>query len=155
MTPAEYPDWLASERAACVGDVVRAGVLSPEDAVRKADRDFTELVPEGLATPDNTFLVFEAAGEQIGTGRLRHDHLPGVTCGYSLHLHEQHRGNGYGRAAMAAGEQATLAAGDSALMSTVWGGNEVAMNLYTSAGFRVLEERRSIDLPRIPGIPRG
>ncbi|MET9915251.1 hypothetical protein ABZZ74_53050 [Streptomyces sp. NPDC006476] len=30
---------------------------------------------------------------------------------------------------MAAGEQATLAAGDSALMFTVWGGNEAAMSL--------------------------
>lgn len=48
---------------------------------------------------------------------------------------------------MAAGEQATLAAGDSALMFTVWGGNEVAMNLYTSAGYQVIEESRSIDLP--------
>lgn len=49
---------------------------------------------------------------------------------------------------MAAGEQATLAAGDSALMFTVWGGNEVAMNLYTSAGYQVVEEGRSIGLPR-------
>lgn len=49
---------------------------------------------------------------------------------------------------MAAGERATLAAGDSALMFTVWGGNEVAMNLYTSAGYQVIEENRSIDLPR-------
>lgn len=49
---------------------------------------------------------------------------------------------------MAAGEKATLAAGDSALMFTVWGGNEVAMNLYTNAGYRVIEESRSIDLPR-------
>ncbi|MFE4700301.1 hypothetical protein ACFRIC_24855 [Streptomyces sp. NPDC056738] len=47
---------------------------------------------------------------------------------------------------MAAGEKATLAAGDSALMFTVWGGNEVAMNLYTSAGYQVVEEGRSLDL---------
>ncbi|MFE2936602.1 hypothetical protein [Streptomyces sp. NPDC059278] len=48
---------------------------------------------------------------------------------------------------MAAGEQATLAAGDSTLMFTVWGGNEVAMNLYTGAGYQVMEECRSIGLP--------
>jgi ribosomal protein S18 acetylase RimI-like enzyme len=148
MTEAEYPQWLASEKVAYVGDIVRAGALSPEEAVRKSDRDFAELIPEGLATPDNTFLVLEAAGEQIGTGWLKHGFLPGVTFGYALHVHEQHRGKGYGRAAMAVGEQATLAAGDSALMFTVWGGNEVAMNLYTSAGYRVMEENRSIGLPR-------
>ena len=88
-----------------------------------------------------------SAGEQIGTGWLKHGFLPGVTFGYALHVHERHRGKGYGRAAMAVGEKATLAAGDSALMFSVWGGNEVAMNLYTSAGYRVMEENRSIDLP--------
>ncbi|HEY9441197.1 MAG TPA: GNAT family N-acetyltransferase [Streptomyces sp.] len=147
MTETDYPQWLASEKAAYVGDIVRAGALSPEEAVRKSDRDFAELLPQGLATPDNTFLVLQAAGEQIGTGWLKHDFLPGVTFGYALHVHERHRGKGYGRAAMAVGEKATLAAGDSALMFSVWGGNEVAMNLYTSAGYRVMEENRSIDLP--------
>ncbi|MER6568803.1 GNAT family N-acetyltransferase [Streptomyces sp. NPDC001093] len=147
MTQAEYPHWLAFEKAAYVGDIVRSGALSHEEAVRKSDRDFADLIPQGLATPDNTFLVLEDRGEDIGTGWLKHGHLPGVTYGYSLHIKEQHRGNGYGRAAMAAGEQATLEAGDTTLMFTVWGGNEVAMNLYTSAGYRVVEESRSISLP--------
>lgn len=129
MTQAQYPEWLAAEKLAYVGDIVRAGALSPEEAVRKSDRDFAKLIPEGLATPDNSFLVLEAATEQIGTGWLKHGHLPGVTYGYSLYIQEEHRGKGYGRAAMTAGEQAMLAAGDSALMFTVWGGNEVAMNL--------------------------
>ncbi|MYX94223.1 GNAT family N-acetyltransferase [Streptomyces sp. SID486] len=148
MTPAEYPGWLAAEKAAYVVDIVRSGAMGKEKAVRKSDQDFAKLIPEGLATPDNTFLVLEAAGERIGTGWLRHGHLPGVTYGYSLFIEERHRGKGYGRAAMVAGEQATLAAGDSMLMFTVWGGNEVAMNLYTSAGYRVVEESRSLGLPR-------
>ncbi|MCM2412053.1 GNAT family N-acetyltransferase [Streptomyces sp. RKAG290] len=148
MTAAEYPGWVTSEKAAYVDDIVRAGALSPKDAARKSDDDFAKLIPEGLATPDNTFLVLEVAGEPIGTGWLKHGHLPGATYGYSLHIHEKHRGNGYGRAAMAAGEQATLAGGDSVLMFTVWGGNEVAMNLYTGAGYQVVEESRSLDLPR-------
>ncbi|WP_225823989.1 GNAT family N-acetyltransferase [Streptomyces naphthomycinicus] len=148
MTQAEYPEWAAAEKSAYVGDIVRSGAMDREEAERKADRDFAKLLPEGLMTPDSTLLVFEAAGERIGTGWLKHGHLPGVTYGYSLHIQERHRGRGYGRAAMAAGEQATLAAGDSALMFTVWGGNEVAMNLYTSAGYRVVEESRSTGLPR-------
>ncbi|MEU3221347.1 GNAT family N-acetyltransferase [Streptomyces sp. NPDC006971] len=148
MTPDEFPEWLAAEKDSYVHGILRAGALSPEDAVRKSDRDFAKLIPEGLATPGNTFLVLETGGGKIGTGWLKHGYLPGVTYGYSLHVQERHRGRGYGRAAMTAGERATLAAGDSALMFTVWGGNEVAMNLYTSAGYHVVEENRSIDLPR-------
>ncbi|MBX7552212.1 GNAT family N-acetyltransferase [Streptomyces sp. NPDC004232] len=147
MTQDEYPGWLAAEKASYAGDIVRSGTLGAEEAERKSDRDFAKLIPEGLATPDNTFLVLEAEGETIGTGWLRHGHLPGVTYGYSLHVREEHRGKGYGRAAMAVGERATLAGGDAALMFTVWGGNEVAMNLYTSAGYHVIEEIRSIDFP--------
>lgn len=151
MTEAEFPHWLAAEKLSYVGDIVRAGTLSPEEAVRKSDGDFAMLIPEGLATADNAFLVLEAAGERIGTGWLKHGFLPGVTFGYGVHVDEQYRGKGYGRAAMALGERATLAAGDSALMFTVWGGNEVAMNLYTSAGYRVIDDHRSIDLPRSDG----
>ncbi|MFF6999092.1 GNAT family N-acetyltransferase [Streptomyces sp. NPDC008313] len=148
MTPAEYPQWLSSEKAGYVSGIVRSGALSPEDAVRKSDRDFAGLLPEGLSTPGNSFLVLEAEGEPIGTGWLKHGYLPGTSYGYSLHVDEKHRGRGYGRAAMAVGERTTLAAGDSALMFTVWGGNEVAMNLYTSAGYRVLTEDRSLPLSR-------
>ncbi len=147
MTEAEFPEWLAAEKGAYVRDIVRAGALSPQEAERKSDRDFAKLIPQGLTTPDNTFLVLEAAGAPIGTGWLKHRHLPGVTFGYSLHVDEEHRGKGYGRAAMAVGERATLAAGDAALMFNVWGGNEVAMSLYTSAGYRIAEEHRSTDLP--------
>ncbi|MFJ2264191.1 GNAT family N-acetyltransferase [Streptomyces sp. NPDC087844] len=148
MTPAEYPEWLAAEKVAYVDDIVRSGMLSREEAVRKSDRDFAKVIPEGLSTPDNTFLVLEAAGERIGTGWLKHRYLPGVTYGYSLTIQEEHRRKGYGPVAMAAGEQATLAAGDSALMFTVWGGNETAMRLYTRAGYQVVEENLSIGLPR-------
>ncbi|WNI25780.1 GNAT family N-acetyltransferase [Streptomyces sp. ITFR-16] len=148
MTGTEYPQWLAAEKAGYIGDIVRAGALGPEEAARKSDDDFAKLIPEGLSTPDHTFLVLEAEGERIGTGWLKHRHLPGTTYGFSLHIEERHRGKGYGRAAMAAGERATLAADDGVLMFTVWGGNEVAMNLYTSAGYRIVEEIRSFALPR-------
>jgi len=147
MTESEYPAWLASEKDAYIADIVRAGALDPEQAQQKSDADFARLIPEGMATPGHSFLVLEAAGEVIGTGWLKHDFLPGVTFGYSLEIHQEYRGKGFGRAAMTVGEQATLDGGDSALMFNVFGGNEVAMNLYTSAGYRVVEENRSIDLP--------
>ncbi|MFE7469123.1 GNAT family N-acetyltransferase [Streptomyces sp. NPDC057499] len=148
MTPAEYTGWLAVEKASYAHDIARSGALGPEEARRKSDRDFAELLPEGLDTPDNTFLVLEADGEPVGNGWLKHGYLPGVTYGYGLRVAEEHRGKGFGRAAMVAGEAATLAAGESTLMFTVWGGNEVAMNLYTSVGYLVVEENRSLALPR-------
>jgi len=146
MTEAEYPGWLAAEQEEYVFDIVRAGAHTREQAQQKSDEDFARILPQGRDTPGHGFLVLEAKGATIGTGWLHHGFLPGVTFGYSLFIEPEQRGNGYGRAAMALGEQATLAAGDSALMFNVFGGNEVAMSLYTSAGYRVLTENRSRDL---------
>ncbi|WP_399087458.1 GNAT family N-acetyltransferase [Streptomyces sp. BBFR2] len=144
MTADEFPRWLAVEKDAYTGDIVRAGALTRDEAVRKAEDDFAELIPRGQATPGHAFLVLQAADGPVGTAWLHHGHLPGVTYGYSLYVDAEHRGKGYGHGAMVAGEQATRAAGDTALMFTVWGGNETAMRLYDRAGFRVVETSRSL-----------
>ncbi|WP_371675592.1 GNAT family N-acetyltransferase [Streptomyces sp. NBC_01276] len=146
LTEEEYPGWLAGEQAAYVADIVRSGALTPDQAKAKSDEDFARYLPQGYRTPDQTFYAMEAEGQVIGTGWVNHGFLPGVTFGFSLEVYEEHRGRGYGRAAMAVGEWATRQGGDEAMMLNVFGGNEVAMRLYDSAGFTVLEEFRSIDL---------
>ncbi|MEV6209845.1 GNAT family N-acetyltransferase [Kitasatospora sp. NPDC051914] len=150
MTAEEYPAWRAQQDAAYVADMVRAGAHTEQEARAKSAADFSRLLPRGMDTEGNAFLVLEAGGETVGTGWLKHGFLPGVTFGYSLDVLPEHRGRGFGRAAMAVGEQAVLAAGDRALLFNVFGGNEVAMGLYTSAGYTVLEERRSRDVSGTP-----
>ncbi|MEU8435623.1 GNAT family N-acetyltransferase [Streptomyces sp. NPDC029216] len=142
----EYRDWYAREEASYIADIVRAGALTPEEAREKSDRDFAEHLPQGYLTPGHAFYAMEADGLVVGTGWVNHGFLPGVTFGFSLEVYEEHRGKGYGRAAMAVGEWATRQGGDEALMLNVFGGNEVAMGLYDSTGFAVLDEYRSIDL---------
>ncbi|WP_394824777.1 GNAT family N-acetyltransferase [Pendulispora albinea] len=148
MTEAEYPAWLEGRKADYIHDILRSGALSPEEARHKSDKDFAELLPHGFGTADTTLQVFEDQGVVIGTGWLRHRHLPSVTFGYSLEIHEPYRGGGYGRAAMLLGEHAALAAGDSVFMFDVFGGNKGAMGFYDKTGYHVLEENRSIELPR-------
>ncbi|WP_431678326.1 GNAT family N-acetyltransferase [Kitasatospora sp. KL5] len=150
MTAEEYPAWRAQQDAAYVADMVRAGSYTEQEARAKSAADFSRLLPREMDTEGNAFLVLEAGGETVGTGWLKHGFLPGVTFGYSLDVLPEHRGRGFGRAAMAVGEQAVLAAGDRALLLNVFGGNEVAMGLYTSAGYTVLEERRSRDVSGAP-----
>ncbi|MGW7102484.1 GNAT family N-acetyltransferase [Streptomyces sp. NPDC054838] len=146
LTEAEYRDWYAGEEAAYIADIVRAGALTPEQAKAKSDQDFARHLPQGYLTPGHAFYAMEADGHVVGTGWLNHGFLPGVTFGFSLEVHEEHRGKGYGRAAMSVGEWATRQGGDEAMMFNVFGGNEIAMNLYDSTGFAVLDEHRSIDL---------
>ncbi|GAA2152771.1 hypothetical protein GCM10009760_49830 [Kitasatospora kazusensis] len=147
VTGDEYPAWLAGKKAHYVTDIVRSGARTPEEARQKSDEDYARLLPDGPDTAGHTIMMMEVAGEVVGTGWLHHGHLPGVSFGYSLDVYEEQRGKGYGRDAMAVGERVALAGGDSALMFNVWGGNEVAMSLYTGTGYLVVEETRSIDLP--------
>lgn len=142
----EYPRWYAHEEASYIADIVRAGALTPQQAQEKSDRDFAAQLPQGYLTPGHAFYAMEAGGTVVGTGWVNHGFLPGVTFGFSLEVYEEHRGKGYGRAAMAVGEWATRQGGDEALMFNVFGGNEVAMGLYDSTGFTVLDEFRSIGL---------
>ncbi|WP_030267350.1 GNAT family N-acetyltransferase [Streptomyces sp. NRRL B-24484] len=146
MTAEEYPAWRAQQEEAYVLDMLRAGSHTQEQARAKSAADFARMLPEDMATPGQAVLVLEAEGRTVGTGWLHHGFLPGVTFGCSLDVLPAERGRGLGRAAMAAGERAALAAGDGALMLNVFGGNTVAMNLYTAAGYRVVEESRSRDV---------
>ncbi|MFD9338959.1 GNAT family N-acetyltransferase [Streptomyces sp. NPDC060028] len=146
LTEEEYPGWYAGEEAAYIADIVRAGALTAEQAKAKSDEDFARHLPQGYLTPGHAFYALEADGQVVGTGWVNHGFLPGVTFGFSLEVYKEHRGKGYGRAAMAVGEWATRQGGDEAMMFNVFGGNEVAMSLYDSTGFAVLDEYRSIDL---------
>lgn len=146
LTEEEYPGWYAGEEAAYIADILRAGALTPEQAKAKSDEDFARHLPQGHLTPGHAFYALEADGGVIGTGWVNHGFLPGVTFGFSLEVYEEHRGRGYGRAAMAVGEWATRQGGDEVMMFNVFGGNEVAMGLYDSTGFAVLDEFRSIEL---------
>ncbi|MEV6955572.1 GNAT family N-acetyltransferase [Streptomyces sp. NPDC051183] len=146
LTEEEYPGWYAGEEAAYIADIVRAGALTPEQAKEKSDHDFALHLPQGYLTPGHAFYAMEADGQVIGTGWVNHGFLPGVTFGFSLEVYEEHRGKGYGRAAMAVGEWATRRGGDEVMMFNVFGGNEVAMGLYDSTGFAVLDEFRFMEL---------
>ncbi|MFE2548131.1 GNAT family N-acetyltransferase [Streptomyces sp. NPDC059355] len=146
LTEEEYPGWYAAEEAGYIADIVRAGALTPEQAKEKSDQDFAHHLPQGYLTPGHGFYAMEADGRVVGTGWVNHGFLPGVTFGCSLEVYEEHRGKGYGRAAMTVGEWATRHGGDEVMMFNVFGGNEVAMGLYDSTGFAVLDEYRSIDL---------
>lgn len=146
LTEEEYPAWYAGEEAAYIADIVRAGALTPAQAKEKSDQDFARHLPQGYLTPGHAFYAMEADGQVVGTGWVNHGFLPGVTFGFSLEVYEEHRGKGYGRAAMTVGEWATRQGGDEAMMFNVFGGNEVAMSLYDNTGFAVLDEYRSIDL---------
>jgi ribosomal protein S18 acetylase RimI-like enzyme len=139
LRPDEYPAFVEVSRREYSNDLHQNGGLTREAAEAKAERDFAELLPDGLDTPGHTITAIELAAEGTQIGRLwfaRRD-LNGRAAAYlyDISIDERHRGSGLGRAAMAAFEQAAREQGFEWLELNVFGGNERARGLYRSLGF--------------------
>jgi len=151
MTESEYAAWEQASIDDYAAQMAASGAVPTVDAARVAADEFADLLPDGLATADHTFLCVRAPGdggepEQVATNWIQHRREPGLSFVYGVEVHEGHRGKGYGRAAMLLGEQASLDAGDTHLALNVFGHNTAAIRLYETMGYRAVEHRRSIDL---------
>ncbi|MCR2785727.1 MULTISPECIES: GNAT family N-acetyltransferase [unclassified Microbacterium] len=145
MTPEEYAQWqtlLAEEYSA---EQVAAGRWSQEGSVQRARDETAKLLPQGLATEGMLILRgVDAEGVPVGRAWVSLDHprgAPGVAFLYDIEVVETKRGQGFGRALLAAVEDATRRAGAAALELNVFGSNAVAIGLYGSAGYDVVTQQ--------------
>jgi ribosomal protein S18 acetylase RimI-like enzyme len=146
MTDSEYPEWLALEISGFAQQNVASGTL-PEEAARvRAEQAYAHLLPDRLSTPDHSIAVLEDGGEVVATLWLRHHYRHEQSFVYSVLVKEGSRGKGYGRAIMRLGERLSADAGDRVLGLNVFGHNTVAIGLYTSLGYEVTEQSRTIPL---------
>ena len=91
-----------------------------------------------LAVPDT-----DTDRRAVATIWLKPQFAPAMSWVYSVETRPEHRGRGYGYAAMLAGERATLEAGDTHLGLNVFGHNTVAIRLYDRMGYAVVEQVRT------------
>ena len=146
MTEIEFVTWQEDAIEGYAADIAGSGVLSAEAAMSRSRREFAELLPNGLHTPDHTLWTLEANGAPVGTIWLKQHRREGASFVLSVSVDADQRGKGYGRAAMRLGERLTLAAGDTVLGLNVFGQNTTAINLYTSLGYTVTDQSRARDL---------
>jgi ribosomal protein S18 acetylase RimI-like enzyme len=146
MTEARFRAYRAEVIRGYAADIASSGTLPAADAAVRAATETDQTLPDGLNTANHTFLCLHAGPEEVAINWLCHHREPGASWVYAVEVSERHRGKGYGRAAMIAGEQATLAAGDTHLSLNVFGSNAVATRLYERMGYQTVDQSRSIDL---------
>ena len=138
MSAQEWERWRVGAVRGYAADKVRAGTWPAEGAEARADRDFTDVLPEGLATPGHELCsIVNEAGEVVGMlwfGPLR-EAGRGECFIWDIEVRAEARGHGYGRAALVALEPMARARGYSSIGLHVFGDNEVARNLYRSSGY--------------------
>lgn len=139
MTQGEYNSWYqvtVKDRAA---DLVRAGNADEEHALESISKQFDEVLPKGLYTPEQYVrsIVDASSGQKVGViwYGVAPRRPPNLLFLSELWVKEEFRGMGYGTASLALLEEKARQLGKSRIALHVFGHNMRAQKLYQSAGY--------------------
>ena len=137
MTEEEIAEWLPLIRVGYADDMVRNGGADPNAARARAERETEQLFPDGIPSDDQFVFVIEAEGEPVGELWLaeREGDFRRELWIFIVRISEEHRGQGYARAAMEWAETEAKRRGLTHVALNVFGGNEAARRLYQSLGY--------------------
>lgn len=137
MRDDEFDDWLVSTCRGYAEDMIRNAGVSAERANEKAAADTEALFPGGRPAADQSVFVVEAEGEPVGDLWVAERDLGEgrFLWVYDVHVADEHRGRGYGKAAMLLAEDEARRRGLDRIALNVSGGNTVARGLYRSLGY--------------------
>jgi GNAT superfamily N-acetyltransferase len=139
MTQDEYDAWQARSLGEYAAEHVAAGNWTEDVALDRARAETREILPAGLHTDRMLFRsALDEHEEVIGHVWLALDHpRGGPDCAwvYDIEIVAGRRGQGYGRALLAAAEQDVLKEGVSHIMLNVFGTNEIANQMYATSGY--------------------
>ena len=141
MTAAEFEDYRVVLREQYAAEREAAGE-SREEARRQAEEVDRDLLPEGLASPDQFLFTGRVRGERCGTLWLR-ARWPTQGYVYDVEVVPEQRGRGLGAALMVRAALWARERGLGWLGLNVFGHNQVARSLYERLGYVVEEEHRA------------
>ncbi|MCW2925246.1 MAG: family N-acetyltransferase [Thermoleophilia bacterium] len=161
MRPDEFDRFHERSRREYIDEIAANGAGGRAAAEAKADRDLAELLPDGLASPDqHVYAIVAGDGDQVGELwlGLRGPEGDREAFGYDFWVRPELRGGGIGRRAMAAAAEEARRLGAVRLALNVFGDNARARHLYESFGFRVTSTNMAMRLAEVPttdGAPPG
>jgi ribosomal protein S18 acetylase RimI-like enzyme len=137
LTDEEYAEFARHSLEGYVAQKSELGGVPAEQARAEGERDFAELLPDGLRTPGHWIRVGEVDGVPVGRlwVGLRDDPGPRLAWVYDVEVDEPYQGRGHGRALMLAAEDLAREVGAERLGLNVFGGNARARRLYESLGY--------------------
>ena len=150
MTHVEYEAFYSKLIVEYATVNVEAGNWLKEDSIELATKASKELLPHGRETSRVLLMTAEnSEGESVGYVWVGLDRVGAPNTGawiYDIEVYEARRGQGYGRALLAAAEKETLKNGVNKLGLNVFGSNTVARTLYESAGYDITQIQMSKQL---------
>jgi ribosomal protein S18 acetylase RimI-like enzyme len=140
LTDDEFGPWREAQVQAYAEDNLQRSGGDLERALARSRAEFAESLPDGLGTADTSIVVLTAdvragGSERVGHLWVAHHVEPATSFVYDVEVAPEHRGRGFGRAAMVVADRLARAAGDERVGLHVFGGNTTARRLYLSYGY--------------------
>jgi ribosomal protein S18 acetylase RimI-like enzyme len=140
MTDGEFGAFSAEAIPAYAADKVTSGQWSKDEALELSRKSFDELLPLGLATPNNYLFTIRNSAEQISVGMLwiavQDRGGKRIAYVYDVSVKPEHQREGYATRALSALEDKVRALGLSGIALHVFGHNAVAHALYVKLGYQ-------------------
>jgi ribosomal protein S18 acetylase RimI-like enzyme len=133
----EFASWFPRRRDSYAEDMAKDAGIAPKKAAAMAASQMDALFPGRVPSPEQLVYVLEADGEAVGELWVcdRDDPVQHALFIYFIGIDSEHRGKGYGKAAMELAESEARRLGIDRVALNVFGRNEVARNLYRSCGY--------------------
>lgn len=148
ITDEELPHYISTTMREYAEDKHTNGGAPLEQAQAEAVRETAQLFPEGRLSPGHEVLIAtDDAGSTVGRLWMapRGDSND-IAFIYDIQVQPDARGNGYGRALMQEAAQWSRENSFRTLALHVFGGNDVAINLYESLGFATTDRIMKLEL---------
>jgi ribosomal protein S18 acetylase RimI-like enzyme len=138
MDEPTYAAWRAATKREYAEGKVNAGNWAAAEADELAEAEFARLLPNGQATPGHEVRsMVNEAGEKVGYAwfTIENRDVGRVVYIYDIAVDEAHRRQGFARLALAEIDAYARDNGCIGVMLHVFGDNEAARRLYSSAGY--------------------
>jgi RimJ/RimL family protein N-acetyltransferase len=139
MTEPEFRAYLEGMLEDYAQEHVAVGNWSAEEAQQRAEAQVRQILPNGLATPDNYFFTIKDAAQGAPVGILWfaarcQGGKPGAFV-YDIRIYDEFRQRGYGTQALRALEEKGRALGLASVSLHVFGHNHPARAMYAKLGY--------------------
>jgi len=138
MTQTEFESYLEPAIADYAEGHVADGQWAPAEALEKARKEFQDLLPQGIQTPDQyLFTLVNDAQQKVGMlwFALRGGPGHGSAWVYDVRIDNAFQRHGYGSAAFGEMEKKVRALGGNKIALHVFGGNHAAREMYEKLGY--------------------
>ena len=143
MTESEFQTYLKRSIESYAQEHVKAGNWDSSNALQKAEKEFLQLLPDGIASKKQHLLSIEDGHNGVKIGLiwfaeiLQASRLSAFI--YDFLIYEEHRSKGYGKQTLTALEEKVKELDIETISLHVFGHNQAAIDLYKKAGYEITD----------------